>query len=54
MGRAHISKIERGLELPSLITTEKIAAVFGLDIAGLFLYIRQEQRQPKTTKRVAV
>ena len=39
--RTYISTVERGVVIPSVLTIERIGAVFGLDIAGLFLAVRQ-------------
>jgi transcriptional regulator with XRE-family HTH domain len=42
--RSYISTIERGVAIPSILTIERIAAVFDLDIAGVFLVLRRMQR----------
>ena len=39
--RTYISTVERGVVIPSVLKIERIGAVFGLDIAGLFLAVRQ-------------
>ena len=42
--RTYISTIERGVAIPSILTIERIAAIFDLDIAGVFLLLRRMQR----------
>jgi XRE family transcriptional regulator, regulator of sulfur utilization len=42
--RSYISTIERGASLPSILTIERIAGVFSLDIADVFLMLRRMQR----------
>ena len=43
--RTYISTVERGVVIPSVLTIERIGAVFGLDIAGLFLTVRQMKNE---------
>jgi transcriptional regulator with XRE-family HTH domain len=43
--RTYISTVERGVVIPPVLTIERIGAVFGLDIAGLFLTVRQMKNE---------
>ena len=51
--RTYISTVERGVVIPSVLTIERIGAVFGLDIAGLFLIVRQMKSEADHSQAAA-
>jgi transcriptional regulator with XRE-family HTH domain len=40
--RSHISKIERGLVVPTIPTVARLASALGIDIAEFFLHLRRQ------------
>jgi len=51
--RTYISTVERGVVIPSVLTIERIGAVFGRDIAGLFLIVRQMKSEADHSQAAA-